>query len=557
MNEESHTISFAVNVSLWNGRVIMLTSTNQMWALQEKSTNLKLEYLFKKNMYSLALSILENESLMLANSPFIEDANIMFGDHLYKRGDFKASMSQYILTIGYLEPSYVIDRFLGSTAKMSLLTKYTEELYLYHSSVEHTALLLSCYIKTRDDDELRPVVSNYDVAVAIKTLREHEYYDEALFLADRHHKHQLHIQIQLEDLSCHGDALEYISRLSFDSANAAMMKYGKTLVKMMPRRASDLLQRLYFFHCFADKPVALQEFLQFVLKKRGSNISSSITRTVPWDTLLELLLCTWEDISKPSDNSTRKDIMDLLTNPDACYDVDYALCLVQIHGFVEGQLFLFTKLRLYSSVLELYTDRESDVGIIQMCKEYGENDPNLWVHLLTHLSSKYFLEHIDSHDLIPAIMVLNILSSNTNIPVRVVKPYLLFRFEREDEQLNDDLMETNEFIKESDRMKERIKILQTEAQIFSNRKCAKTGFPLELPSVHFMNGKSYNLEAIGEDGQCPSLGPQIQHVHEIRQQLKRKAQKHEKFFEELESSADGFGKIAEYFGRGTLDIMGT
>lgn len=32
----------------------------------------------------------------------------IYGDHLYKKGDFDAAMNQFIATIGYLQSSYVI-----------------------------------------------------------------------------------------------------------------------------------------------------------------------------------------------------------------------------------------------------------------------------------------------------------------------------------------------------------------------------------------------------------------------------------------------------------------
>ena len=33
-----------------------------------------------------------------------------YGDHLYSKGDYDGAIEQYKLTIGYLEPSYVIRR---------------------------------------------------------------------------------------------------------------------------------------------------------------------------------------------------------------------------------------------------------------------------------------------------------------------------------------------------------------------------------------------------------------------------------------------------------------
>jgi vacuolar protein sorting-associated protein 11 len=34
----------------------------------------------------------------------------MYGDHLYKKGDYEGAVQQYQHTIGHVEPSYVIQR---------------------------------------------------------------------------------------------------------------------------------------------------------------------------------------------------------------------------------------------------------------------------------------------------------------------------------------------------------------------------------------------------------------------------------------------------------------
>ena len=38
----------------------------------------------------------------------------MCGDHLYEKGDYDGSLRQYARTIGHVEPSYVIRRFLDA-----------------------------------------------------------------------------------------------------------------------------------------------------------------------------------------------------------------------------------------------------------------------------------------------------------------------------------------------------------------------------------------------------------------------------------------------------------
>ncbi|XP_026689100.1 vacuolar protein sorting-associated protein 11 homolog, partial [Diaphorina citri] len=46
-----------------------------------------------------------------------------YGDHLYAKGDLYGAIRQYIKTIGKLEPSYVIRKFLDSQ-HIEKLTEY-------------------------------------------------------------------------------------------------------------------------------------------------------------------------------------------------------------------------------------------------------------------------------------------------------------------------------------------------------------------------------------------------------------------------------------------------
>lgn len=49
-----------------------------------------------------------------------------YAQHLYRKGDFAAAMEQYMYTIGTLEPSYVIFRYLDAP-KLPLLVKYLQK----------------------------------------------------------------------------------------------------------------------------------------------------------------------------------------------------------------------------------------------------------------------------------------------------------------------------------------------------------------------------------------------------------------------------------------------
>lgn len=76
------------------------------------------------------------------------------GDHLYAKNDYDAAMAAYVATLGQLEPSYVIRRFLD-VQRIHNLTNYLEALHHARlANADHTTLLLNCYTKLKDVHKL-------------------------------------------------------------------------------------------------------------------------------------------------------------------------------------------------------------------------------------------------------------------------------------------------------------------------------------------------------------------------------------------------------------------
>jgi len=66
--------------------------------------------LFKRSLHKLALDLALCHDADLA---FIAAIRQRWGDHLYAKAEYESSMSQYLETVGHLEPSYVIRRCTG------------------------------------------------------------------------------------------------------------------------------------------------------------------------------------------------------------------------------------------------------------------------------------------------------------------------------------------------------------------------------------------------------------------------------------------------------------
>jgi vacuolar protein sorting-associated protein 11 len=90
-------------------RVAEINFVDQLSRLQEKPTTTKLDTLFQKSLYVLAINLARTQSLDEAS---IADIHRRYGDHLYLKGDYDGAMQQFIKTLGHLQPSYVIRKVL-------------------------------------------------------------------------------------------------------------------------------------------------------------------------------------------------------------------------------------------------------------------------------------------------------------------------------------------------------------------------------------------------------------------------------------------------------------
>ncbi|KAJ2962679.1 hypothetical protein NQZ79_g2272 [Umbelopsis isabellina] len=228
------------------GAIWIFGLDNKIYRLDEKDTPSKLEILFKQNLYVLAIN--------LAHMQNYDDASIVeifkkYGDHLYVKGDYDGAMEQYIRTIGKLEPSYVIRKFLDAQ-RIYNLTSYLQELHSRGlANADHTTLLLNCYTKLKDVSRLDEFIKNdadltFDLETAITVCRQAGYFEHAVYLAERFEEHDLYLNIMLLDMHNYQAALAYIAKLGPSEADKNLQKYSKILLKHMPQQTTRILIRL-------------------------------------------------------------------------------------------------------------------------------------------------------------------------------------------------------------------------------------------------------------------------------------------------------------------------
>ena len=109
-----------VNLVLHDGgTAYIITSLWSLIRFREKDTASKLDLLMRKSLYPLAISLAAEEQSDLSEIMKIYKT---YGDHLYKKNEFDSAITQYCYTIGYVQPSYVVRKFLEPTRIPNLIT---------------------------------------------------------------------------------------------------------------------------------------------------------------------------------------------------------------------------------------------------------------------------------------------------------------------------------------------------------------------------------------------------------------------------------------------------
>ncbi|XP_074286489.1 vacuolar protein-sorting-associated protein 11 homolog [Silene latifolia] len=428
------------------GNIILIMADRSALCVGEKDMESKLDVLFKKNLYSVAINLVQSQQ---ADAAATAQVLRKYGDHLYSKQEYDEAMAQYILTIGHLEPSYVIQKFLDAQ-RIHNLTNYLEKLHEKGiASKDHTTLLLNCYTKLKDVEKLNYFIKNedgvdhkFDVETVIRVCRAAGYHEHAMYVAKKAGRHELYLKMLLEDLGRYDEALEYISSLEPSQAGVTVKEYGKILIEHKPRETIEILLKLCteeekgkpsrkttitmlpspvdFITIFIHHPPSLLDFLE----KYTDKVKDAHEQVEIHNTLLELYIS--HDLSfpsmsqynsngvsvglKPSGNGKmpsndddkgrivrREKGLRLLKSAwpsdleNPLYDVDLAIILCEMNDFREGILFLYEKMKLYKEVIASYMVAHDHEGLIACCNRLGDSgkggDPTLWADVL-----KYFGE---------------------------------------------------------------------------------------------------------------------------------------------------------------------
>ncbi|KAM3180543.1 hypothetical protein ACTXT7_016070 [Hymenolepis weldensis] len=413
--------------------------------LIEKDTKSKLEILFARKCFNLAIGIAESDKF---GEEELAHIHRRYADHLFNQKQYDLAVKEYIQTIGTVEASCVVLKFLES-GLINHLSQYLEVLHkpenITHGSLtkDHTALLLNSYARLDDKERIDAFLERLagqsnvgkEFYPCINVLRRAGYPQQALRLAQITGNRGDGLTILTEDLKDARAALREIQSLPFEQiirapmntvqltaqsicdaaslpsnfvpslnieALEAVCTHGAFLMQNAPSDTAELLDRLcsnsggrinaqQFIKIFVNNRVGLMKFLERSIGQKSTSKDASMANMV--ETLLELMLHEASSVAKDQNKEDEIShlhalIMRILEDPKSTYDEGKALVLCKQRGFIPGCLYIWMKNKQYDQIMEHYV-LEGDFGaIMKTCEEYGDEAPSLWFEAFKYVSDK-------------------------------------------------------------------------------------------------------------------------------------------------------------------------
>lgn len=594
----SSLFTSVVDVIVEWGSLYVLCKDGRLFKLTEKDITSKLDLLFRKSQYSLAMDLAKTCNY---DSDQLAEISRHYADFLYKKGDYDAAVSQYSKTIGVLEPSYVIRKFLDSKRIQNLTTYLQQLLARKLGNEDHTTLLINCYAKLKDDEQLNKLTSgamDVDIETAIKVLRNANFPNHAAKLAALHGKHDWFMRICLEDRGTPEDAIEHlVTEVRESDRLCLLIKYGRLLMEKQAAKTTELaiqltcrfLEDSSLFSLTASSDTLdpmdpgfvdfnLDDLLNiFILnKQRMLEFLEAVIETYPtkatpsfYSTLLGLHLrsfseCQDEDKKKP----VAEKALEVLQRSGAPYDIDQAIVLCSSNSFDEGLLYLYLKSKRFAWIQRHYILKKMSQEVVQSCRDFGHLDTSLWVNALWYFGEgneptddqqiPLILENIERLNLLPPLSVIDILCRNDKLSLACISKYMIRFLNAEQGIIADNDKLILQYKEETDRMKSNIQEMQTTAKVFQASKCSCCSKSLELPSVHFYCGHSYHQACFESysaehDSDCPLCLPDNNKVMSQIKQRKPLKDQSERLREQLlRPDCDVISIVSSYLSKGIL-----
>ncbi len=483
--------------------------------------------------------------------------NTLYGDYLFARGDVEPAMDAFINTIGLVETSHVIQKFLdGGVREIDELGRYLSALVDRGVATgDHISLLIRTYVGKNDASNIDALVeqlclrrgnlaASIDAKAAVGVLRSAGFLQHALDIAHAYGEHEAYVSILVNGHRAYGETLEYLKAGPRAFASSQILRHGKVLIEHAPEATRELLMDLCippaspeyddayvadlasFSQLYADKPQDFRYLCRTILELGGTTANMRSRRTL-YHSLLDIYLADRATAAAAAECTESADApLDILRRGwppghESSYDPNIALTICALHGYHEGLVFIHMRTRRYRDALETLARIRDWPGVLGVCRAHGPSDPSLWrVALLAmvdavgagapdeadrgddvsaHLGE--LLAAIDDANAIAPVSVLEILARNPVLPFGVVKDYFMDILRDEIACTDAGAAEVGALTRKIVATKETLDGLDERPIVFKATRDSSTGAVLKVPAMHFLCGHSFNfIDGCGDGG---------------------------------------------------------
>lgn len=324
------------------------------------------------------------------------------------------------------------------------------------------------------------------------------------------------------------------------------------------------------FSAFVDHP---GEFIVFLEACIDSSSVKKESEAGLYTTLFEMYLHKASSSTDDSKRDWETKAKKLIESNNVPIDTSNVLLLSDLEKFRDGTILVSEKQGLHFDVFRSYTAAKDTTGAIKALRKYGPEEPQLYPAALAYFTSSpqilseagaeidAVLSKIDADGLMAPLQVVQTLSTNAVATMGLVKKYLSSTVSRERAEIAANRRLIASYRADTATKTRDIDEMATKPASFSATRCSKCGMSLDLPTVHFLCKHSYHQQCLNvadeqeaEDVECPICAPQNATVRAIRRAQEESAGRHEMFVDALDRSADRFGTVSEWFGRGVMGV---
>ena len=503
-------------VELQWGALLILLEDNTMLIRTEIDDKSKIDKLCGCKQFEKAIEMANDLHL-----PPEVAANIhkLQGDQFYEAQKFDEAITEYIQTLGFTEPSHVIQKFVEPHHANNLM-KYLLELQEKKlATKQHTTLLFNCYTKIRADDELENLVkkfvaeaksdnTSFDVKAAVDVLKRNGYKDYAEELAKAYGQHNLYIQLLYETKN-YSDILTYMETLPGNLVRDNLIEYGSEIMDNYPDGREKLIE--FAVRCCTkgipdrtgkDRIVIDTHQLAMIFMNNDELHFDFLYRVFKSPDRQKMSASNWNVLIEMALRSKSDKLMELLTDPQAEYTNEQVLVYLTTFGNTEGKMLIYEKMHLYTLILQ----EAAPEKCLEICQKHGKGDRTLWSDALVKLSRadcdpsvlSQFLEEAQKEDAIPFLTILKVMRGAGKHKFSTLLPIVQATFKKEQDLLHAaerSIEESNRHVTEN---KAVIHALSTQNYVINQKTCEMCKKPIDSESNHFMCGHSYHKGCLGD-----------------------------------------------------------